>query len=395
MQKDQQRVEWVHEALEQTACDALVCTLPAHVLMLSGYCPVVGASWAIATRQGRHCLLVPEDERELAGQGWADEVRTFSPGSLDHLSTTARTACRPLSQLLQSAGLTKGHIAVESGELFQPAPYVSLHLYGAARTDVLHELLPQARLHPAGPMLQRLMSRYTSQELERIDRSCAIARQAFEQGVRRLRPGMTERQVAAEFRSQLQSDIASRIGGEFFCMSGPNAFEASAAFQISRNRTLEKGDLALIHCNTFADGFWTDLTRTYCLGMPSGRQNLMFQAVFAARQAGIASIHPGRRACDVDAAVRRVMREHGFGEQFVHSTGHGVGFFAINHNAPPRLHPKSEEILQEGMVFNVEPGIYIQGCCGMRHCDMVAVTPSGARLLTPFAENPQWLILPC
>jgi Xaa-Pro aminopeptidase len=90
------------------------------------------------------------------------------------------------------------------------------------------------------------------------------------------------------------------------------------------------------------------------------------------------------KAADVDAAAREVLKTRGFGPQFKHSTGHGVGFSALDANAKPRLHPKSGDTLEPGMVFNVEPAIYFDGYGGMRHCDMVAVTDSGAELLTPF-----------
>ena len=92
-------------------------------------------------------------------------------------------------------------------------------------------------------------------------------------------------------------------------------------------------------------------------------------------------------AADVDAAARDVLKMRGFGPQFKHSTGHGVGFSAIDANAKPRLHPKSEDTLEAGMVFNVEPAIYFEGYGGMRHCDMVAVTDSGAEVLTPFQSS--------
>jgi Xaa-Pro aminopeptidase/Xaa-Pro dipeptidase len=167
-------------------------------------------------------------------------------------------------------------------------------------------------------------------------------------------------------------------------MSGPNAYHAFAAYQRSRGRRLQSGDLVLVHCNSYVGGYWTDVTRTYCLGRPTGRQRQMYDAVFAAREAALAAICPGARASDVDRAARDVMRRRGFGDAFKHPTGHGVGFAAIDHNAPPRLHPASADVLEPGMVFNVEPGIYIQGECGMRHCDMVAITPAGCELLTPF-----------
>ena len=86
----------------------------------------------------------------------------------------------------------------------------------------------------------------------------------------------------------------------------------------------------------------------------------------------------------MDRAARDVLVERGFGRAFKHATGHGVGFSAINHNARPRIHPACDALLEVGMVFNIEPAIYIPGVGGMRHCDDVVVTPSGAECLTPF-----------
>jgi len=90
---------------------------------------------------------------------------------------------------------------------------------------------------------------------------------------------------------------------------------------------------------------------------------------------------------------RAAIEARGFGDDFKPSTGHGVDFAAIDYNEAPRLHRKSEDMLAPGMVFNVEPGIYIEDYGGMRHCDMVAVTESGAELLTPFLSSLEELIL--
>lgn len=120
------------------------------------------------------------------------------------------------------------------------------------------------------------------------------------------------------------------------------------------------------------------------MGEPDTRQQQMFDAVSAARQEALSAIRPGVKAADVDAAARDILKTRGFGPHFKHSTGHGVGFSAIDANAKPRLHPKSEDVLEVGMVFNVEPAIYFDGYGGMRHCDMVLVTDSGAEVLTAF-----------
>src|SRR5581483_9860524 len=101
----------------------------------------------------------------------------------------------------------------------------------------------------------------------------------------------------------------------------------------------------------------------------------------------------GAKAADVDRAARETLAQRGFGRQFKHPTGHGVGFAAIDHLAHPRLHPQSDETLEAGMVCNVEPAIYLEGQEGLRHCDMVVVTETGCSLLTPFlAELSEFVV---
>jgi Xaa-Pro aminopeptidase len=167
-------------------------------------------------------------------------------------------------------------------------------------------------------------------------------------------------------------------------MSGINSATAYGAYARSTSKPLARGDLVLVHCNSYVDGYWTDITRTFCLGPPDDRHRRMYAAVAEARAAALTAIKPGVAARDVDRAARDVLRDLGFGEQFKHPTGHGVGFAAIDHNARPRLHPASDDVLQIGSAFNVEPGVYLDGADGMRHCDMVAVTETGVEVLTGF-----------
>jgi Xaa-Pro dipeptidase len=114
---------------------------------------------------------------------------------------------------------------------------------------------------------------------------------------------------------------------------------------------------------------------------------MSFTGLTEARAAAFDAIKPGVHASFVDQAAREVIRKHGFGDKFPHSLGHGVGFAAISANARPRIHPASDEILETGMTFNIEPSIYIEGEGGARHCDMVAVTTNGMQLLTDFQSE--------
>ena len=274
----------------------------------------------------------------------------------------------------------------EGGDTSEPSSYAALYLYGPLLLELLAEAFPA---RPAGPRDGRpdaVAAVKTPGEIERIRTSCRIVERAFRDGARQLRSGLSEKAAAACFAVSLATDdkTDSRAGGFTFCMSGPNSAKAHGAYARSRSRRLGPHEFILIHCNSYADGYWTDATRTYCLDEPDKRMREMYDAVFAARAAALDAVRPGAPASSVDAAARGVLRDRGFGAAFKHSTGHGVGFEAISPQARPRLHPKSNDVLQTGMVFNVEPAVYIDGYGGLRHCDMVALTGGGAEVLTPF-----------
>ena len=140
----------------------------------------------------------------------------------------------------------------------------------------------------------------------------------------------------------------------------------------------------MIHANTCADGYWTDLTRTYVAGEPSQRQRDMRTAICEARAAGLRSIRPGAVAQEVDHAARVIMESHGLGKAFKHAAGHGVGFAAANPNGRPRIHPLSPDVLEAGMTFNLEPAAYFDDYGGMRHCDVIEVANDGAHVMSEF-----------
>lgn len=393
-----ERIERIQHGLKEAQLDAIVCALPSHVLLLSGYWPVTGASIGIATSEGRVFLLVPDDEEELAQSGWADAILKFQPASPDDLRSILESVSKPLAEAAKHLGITSARIGYENGAASEPASYVAMYLYGASMLQLLGETLPSATLESANSLLANLAAIKTSQEIECIRATCRIAEKAFAHGASGLRVGLKETEVAVHFRLPLSIEGTgigriARADGFMFCMSGQNAAEAGGAYARSRARPLRNGDLVLVHCNSYADGYWSDITRTYVLGQPNQQQRKIYDAVFEARQAALAAIRPGIAAGEVDRAARGTLTEHGFGKEFKHATGHGVGFAAISHDARPRIHSQSEELLETGMVFNVEPAIYRAGFGGIRHCDMVAVTENGVELLTPFQPRLQDLII--
>jgi Xaa-Pro aminopeptidase len=394
---DKERIARIRKALADAKLDALVCSLPKNVLLLAGYWPVVGTSVAIAFADGNIQLIVPADEQELGEQGWADHVQTFKPAPLDQLTSASEQLLEPLRSLGKK--LEGATVCVEHGEDTEPSTYAAMHLYQDSLRDALAKAFPKAKLKCADGTLRRLRSVKTEGEIERIRNACALTREAFEQGTKNLRPGTTELEAAEAFRSAFKSAQAQvsgihRAEAFFWAMSGKNAALAHGAYARSRPKKIEPGDLVLVHCNTCADGYWTDITRTFSLGHPDDKRNKMYAAVFAAREAALQAVVPGRRGSEIDRAARRVLQDLGFGKEFKHSTGHGIGFGAISPDALPRLHPKSDDVIEPGSVFNVEPAIYIEGYGGIRHCNMVCVTKNGYELLSDFLTNPKELFLP-
>jgi Xaa-Pro aminopeptidase len=398
MSRDQERAERVREALERADLGAVVAGLPQSVRMLTGYWPVIGTSVVVSTRKGHVSLIVPKDEVELARRGWADDIVTFEPGSMDRLTSAEEAVVDPLARVCGKLKLEGERVGYEGGATFEAASYAAVHLYGAVMIEILRESCSGSPLVNATPMLTDLRAQLSTPELKTLRAACSIAEQSFIEGAAKTRIGMTEREVAAGFASPLSigaSGVAGidRAGGFCWCMSGPNAAEASAAFARSRARRLGAGDLALVHCNSYADGLWTDITRTYAVGGPDERSRRAYHAIFDARSAALAAIRPGVTGADVDRAVRETLRKHGFEREFRHGTGHGVGLAAIHHDARPRIHPLSPDVLEPGMVFNVEPAIYEDGWGGIRHCDMVVVTSDGVEVLTPFQASIESLMV--
>ncbi len=397
MARDTARIDFICTELRSRGLDALVGALPENVLMLSGYWPVVGTSLAIVTADGTVGIVAPKDEMELAERGWADQLHTFQSGSLDELQPIAAAIVEPLKAIGKLCHCDVGRMGYEAGAANQPVSYAGMHLYRTALPAILAEAFPAAMLVAADAAFTRLRSIKSPREIDQIRAACRIAAEAYHIGTENLHLGLTECEAAIRFRGPLHTyrpDASiERADGFVSCMSGVNSAKAHGAFARSRMKPLVAGELALVHCNSYADGYWTDITRTFALGEPTDLQRMMYNAVLAARSAALDAIRPGARAADVDGAARHMLAKHGFGPQFKHPTGHGVGFAAIDHLAHPRLHPKSDETLEAGMVCNVEPAIYFEGQEGLRHCDLVVVTPSGMTLLTPFQATVSELIV--
>lgn len=377
-------------ALKEVGLHAFVCTSPSEVLLLTGYWPIFATSVAVLTADGALHAIVPEDEQELAAKTSVATLTTYSPALLTKLTGPVDQLREPLGALLKKLGLERGRLGLRLKLGVQPASYAVMTDFRQSLHDLLRELVPGASLVPCDDLLEMQKAAKTPPELERMRLGSKLAQAGFAVAAEAIQPGLREAEVAsvvqAAFDSVPGAEALHRSYGYFFCMSGSNSATASAAYARTRQRRIEKGDLVMIHANTCADGFWTDITRTYTAGGETvDRHESMRTAIMAARASALKAIRPGVPAREVDKAARSVMAAHGFDDRlFKHATGHGVGFAAANGSALPRIHPDSPDVLTEGMTFNVEPAAYFPDYGGMRHCDVIAVGADGAEVLTDF-----------
>lgn len=251
---------------------------------------------------------------------------------------------------------------------------------GTMRADFLLPLLavtsPQETI-TVEPVLAPLRARKSAEEIEALVQAAAQAGRAMQAGINACRPGVTEAEVAWVVEEAFRKDGAEVVTFTLVA-SGPNG---AFPHHHSGLRRLQSGDAVIIDIGATLNGYQSDITRTIFLGDPSAEFLKAYEAVLAANERGRAAVKPGVTAQAVDQATRSTLDAAGYGEYFIHRTGHGLG---LEIHEAPYIMAGNELSLEEGMVFSVEPGVYLQGQFGIRIEDIVAVTATGVRTLTSF-----------
>lgn len=233
----------------------------------------------------------------------------------------------------------------------------------------------------APSLVERLRMVKGGEELLAIAKAARMADGVLFECRRRLIVGMTEREVAHLIERLVLEAGSDEAAFRPIVASGSHAAMPHCRPGESR---IGAGKPLLIDLGVSVSGYNSDLTRTYLLGRLAAQYRAVYTAVLEAQQAALQVIKPGVAASLVDAAARECIASHGFAGRFRHSLGHGIG---IEVHEAPRLSRESNVILEEGMIFTVEPGIYIQGWGGVRIEDMVRVERGGCRLLTSSARD--------
>ncbi len=222
----------------------------------------------------------------------------------------------------------------------------------------------------------------TPEEIDLIRRAVAISDAAIGALPEFLRPGMTEKQLAWELEAFMRTHGADEVSFSVIAAAGPNGAMAHA---IPSDRPIVPGEPIVLDLGARVAGYCSDLTRTICLGEPGDELRRIYGIVLAAQETAEASIRPGMTGKEADAIARQVIADAGYGSNFGHGLGHGVG---LEIHERPSVGPRSQERLEPGMVFSIEPGIYLQGWGGVRIEDLAVVTEEGVDVLTRATKGP-------
>ena len=332
--------------------DAAYITRPVSIEYLTGFhADPIERLMALVVRMDGAILFVPALEREkaeaqarLAGVvAWRDGEDAWA------LVAGALAGARDIA-------VEKQHISLDGAEVL------------TSRTGT-------SELVDIGREVRRLRLVKRPDELDRLARAAAITDAAGEVIFGQARAGETEVDLAVRLAGAI-GELGGELAFETLVQSGPNSALPHAR---PSSRKLAPGDLVLLDYGAAFEGYRADTTRMAVVGRPDERQRRIHQVVLDAHDAAIAAVRAGITAGEVDAAARRVIEAAGYGEHFFHRVGHGLGLEA---HEDPSLDPGSGMVLEAGMVFTVEPGIYIQGWGGVRIEDDIVVERTGCRVLT-------------
>jgi Xaa-Pro aminopeptidase len=261
---------------------------------------------------------------------------------------------------------------VAAAALLGPGRYAVTDRTWAVHLLAFQAAARDARFVPATAVLPGLRAVKDAAELEALARAGAAADAGFEAIVSSPFAGRTERDVASELADLLRANGHELV--DFTIVgSGPNG---ASPHHDASDRRIRPGEPVVLDFGGFVDGYGSDITRTVVVGQGPDGFDEIYDVVRRAQQSAFEAVGPGVPAREVDRAARDVVEEAGFGANFIHRTGHGIG---LETHEEPYIVESNAAPLREGETFSIEPGIYLEGRFGVRIEDIVAVTADGAR----------------
>ncbi len=361
------RIERLRNGLEAAGVDALVVTTMANVRYLTGFS---GSAGVVTVTED--AVLLTTDGRYRTQS--AEQVRAAGVEELVRIEIGNAQAQREAARRVLAAARA-GRIGLEA----ENVSWAASERWREAFEGV-------GEIVATSGIVEELRQRKDAGEVARMERAAAIADAALADVLPLLASAPTEAVTEAEVALAL--DTAMRRHGaedrafDTIIASGPNS--AKPHHQPTQ-RQVRAGDAVVVDFGAVFDGYRSDMTRTFCIGgEPEGMLAKLFDVVASSQARGVAAVRPGMGAKDVDDVCRRVIEEAGLAERFEHGTGHGVG---LDIHEAPAVSQQGTGILEPGVVFTVEPGVYVPGVGGVRIEDTLIVTEDASRPFTHFPKD--------
>jgi Xaa-Pro aminopeptidase len=347
LRPEHDRLAKLRKIMSESGLDALLVTRREDVRYLSGF---TGSSGSLLVAFGRSCLIT--DFRYNVQARNETTGITILIQKKDHF-TAVRDAGERMG--VDTLWFDESALTIEGLKNFKKK---GIKLKGHA------------------DLVKTLRQQKDKQELANIRTAIRRAEDAFKELKADVKPGATEQELGLKLEYLMRDKGARKSAFDTIVASGVHGAMPHASVT---NRRIKKGDMITFDFGAEANGYFSDITRTFCIGRPSARQREIHELVLKAQSAAIQRISIGVPCKSVDDAAREVIKGAGHGKHFGHGTGHGIGLMV---HEGPAVSPLSNDTVEKNMVFTVEPGVYIPGWGGVRIEDMVQITETGAKVLT-------------
>lgn len=343
-----ERHQAVQDLLGRHEADAALVTHLPHIRWLCGF-----------TGSRALLLVTPDESHFLTDTRYTVQSKQEVQGAQLHVGGG------PFHKLVRTRGL----LAYAKNVLLQPE-YMSVADYHSWKQSF--EKLKWTRVPQ---LLTRLVAVKSPNERSAMKEAQNITDRVFEEILGYIKAGKTERSIAATIDYRLRQLGAEASAFDTIVASGPNSARPHARPGM---RTLQRGDCVIVDFGCVYNGMVSDMTRTVFIGQPSDQMRRVYDVVLEAQRRSVEISRANVEARQVDRAARQYIQEAGYGENFAHSTGHGLGYEV---HEWPRISSDSEDILPQGCAVTIEPGIYLDGRFGIRIEDAIWVEEQGSRRL--------------
>ncbi|SDH98832.1 Xaa-Pro dipeptidase [Planococcus glaciei] len=359
------KIQQLKAYLTESDVDAAFVTNPDNVFYASGFKsdPHERLLGVMVFKDAEPFLICPQMEiPDAKSAGWNGDI-VGHVDTEDAMQVLHRTTAERNGSVRRIA-IEKSHMTVDRFEAMN-------RLFGNPEFVALDEKINAMRVIK------------DEAELQILREAAELADYAIEIGAKTLREGITEIEVMTEIELALKKRGVTHMSFDTTVLSGP---KAASPHGKTGDRKIQKGDLVLFDLGVVHKGYCSDITRTLAFGEPNEEQKAVYDIVLRAELAAVNAVKPGITAAELDQASRQVIEDAGYGEYFTHRLGHGLG---ISVHEFPSLHGSNQMAMEAGMVFTIEPGVYVPGKVGVRIEDDVAVTENGVEVLTKFPKELQ------